>query len=162
MAIVLFKWLGISILSALHPFYVSVTEINHNATEQTIEITCKFFVDDFEKALSENGKYKIDLQSAVLHEQMNQLINSYLKKHFKLKIDGKESDRQFVGFEVDKESAYCYLQMMGVGSFKKIEIFNTMLFEEFNDQINIFHVTVNGKRQSMKLEQPKTELSLNF
>ena len=37
--------------AAVHPFYVSVTEINQNAAEKSLEISCKFFADDFEQTL---------------------------------------------------------------------------------------------------------------
>ena len=29
----------------LHPFHVSVVEINHNETDKTLEISCKIFTD---------------------------------------------------------------------------------------------------------------------
>ena len=35
----------------LHPFYVSVTEINHNAADKTLEISCKMFTEDLEEIL---------------------------------------------------------------------------------------------------------------
>lgn len=162
MAIVLFKWLGISILNFFHPFHVSVTEMNHNAKEQTIEISCKLFVDDFEKGLMEYGKTKVDLQSDVLHEKMNQLINAYLKKNLRLKIDGKDMDQQYLGFEVEKESVFCYFQVDKIKSIKKMEINSTILYKEFDDQSNIFHVTINGKRQSSKIELPDSVLTLSY
>jgi hypothetical protein len=37
--------------SAPHPFYVSVTEISQNATDKSLEVSCKFFADDFEQTL---------------------------------------------------------------------------------------------------------------
>ena len=36
-----YKWLLTGIIALWHPFYVSVTEINHNAKQQTLEISCK-------------------------------------------------------------------------------------------------------------------------
>src|SRR6476661_2375693 len=36
---------------APHPFHVSTTEINHNATDKTLEISCRIFTDDFESCL---------------------------------------------------------------------------------------------------------------
>jgi hypothetical protein len=44
----------------LHPFHVSVVEINHNETDKTLEISCKIFIDDFEKVLAQNYKVKVD------------------------------------------------------------------------------------------------------
>ena len=31
-----------------HPFHVAVLTIDHNAGEQSLELTCKLFTDDFE------------------------------------------------------------------------------------------------------------------
>ncbi|TBR19977.1 MAG: hypothetical protein EPO57_01545 [Chitinophagaceae bacterium] len=162
MVITLFKWLSIVAFSLAHPFHVSVTEMNHNAKEQTIEISCKFFVDDFEKGLLQFGKTKVDIQSDAIHEKMNQLISAYIKKNFKLNIDGKDMDQQYLGFEVDKESVFCYFQIDKINSIKKLEIFSTILYNEFDDQSNIFHVNVNEIRKSTKLDFPKTNTIFNF
>ena len=43
MASLLHKWLLVGYMAVVHPFYVSVTEINHNAKDKTIEISCKTF-----------------------------------------------------------------------------------------------------------------------
>ena len=59
MAGILFKWLlvgGILLTPSSgthHPIYVSVTEIEHNAKDKTLEISCKIFTDDFEKTLAQ-------------------------------------------------------------------------------------------------------------
>ncbi len=63
MALLWFKWLAIAVLGFFHPFYVSVTEINHNAKEQTLEISCKMFAEDLEEILKKNYKTAIDLSA---------------------------------------------------------------------------------------------------
>ena len=30
----------------LHPFFISVTEINHNIKDKSLEVSCKIFTDD--------------------------------------------------------------------------------------------------------------------
>ena len=54
MAFLLHKWLLAGLDGAGHPFFVSVTEINHNAKDKTIEIACKIFTDDFETLSKSN------------------------------------------------------------------------------------------------------------
>ena len=55
MASILYKWLLAFALTNFgvnpHPIFVSVTEIEYNAVNKTLEIGCKIFVDDFEKTL---------------------------------------------------------------------------------------------------------------
>ena len=68
----------------------------------------------------------------------------------------------YIGFEKEKESAYCYFQAQNISSLKKIDIRNSILQDFTTDQINILHVTVNGKRQSTKLDYPNTSVSFSF
>ena len=52
----LFKWLAILGFVSLHPFHVSTTEINQNAKDKILEISCRIFTDDFESILEKNYK----------------------------------------------------------------------------------------------------------
>jgi hypothetical protein len=49
-----------------------------------------------------------------------------------------------------------------VASVKKIDIANSILYDFNEGQINIMHVMVNGKRQSLKLNNPDKQASLTF
>ncbi|NDE11960.1 MAG: hypothetical protein EBZ95_15580, partial [Chitinophagia bacterium] len=86
MATILYKWLIAFALSNFginhHPIFVSVTELEHNAAEKTVEISCKLFVDDFEKTLRKKYNTKVDLLDAKLKIEMNRIVNDYIQKHF--------------------------------------------------------------------------------
>jgi hypothetical protein len=145
-----------------HPFYISVTEINHNAKEKTLEISCKMFADDFEQILEKNYKTQLDIASDKDKANFDKLIPDYMNRHLAIAIDGKLVKLTYVGFEKDKESAYCYFQVENVAAPKKLEIFNSILHDFNNTQINIMHVVVNGHRQSTKLDYPNTKASFAF
>jgi hypothetical protein len=54
---ILVQWLMAGILSLVHPFYISMVEINHNAKDATVEISVRIFTEDFEKTLQKkNGR----------------------------------------------------------------------------------------------------------
>ena len=55
---------AIAVDEPLHPFYVSVTEINQNASAKTLEISCKFFMEDFEQTLEKAYKAQLDISLA--------------------------------------------------------------------------------------------------
>jgi hypothetical protein len=137
-----------------HPFYMSTTEINHNSAEKTLEISCKLFIEDFEKALAAVYKMPVDLSNPKDKKQVDQWVFNYLQKHIQLKVDGKPVVLQFVGYEKEKEAAWCYVQVNNVPTVKKIEIVDTLLYEQFESQINVLHVTVGGNRKSTRLNNP--------
>jgi hypothetical protein len=141
---------------------VSVTEINHNAKDRTLEISCKIFTNDFEEALHKLSGSKVDLSSAKDKTALDKVINTYIADHLKLKVDGKSVTLQFIGTEKESEGTWCYFQVSDIAALKKIEITNTILYEVFEAEINIIHVIVNGNRQSTKLTNPESQASFTF
>lgn len=151
-------------IRGLHPFHVSTTEINHNAKDKTLEISCRIFTDDFESILEKNYKTKVDLTHPPKgdKEAMDKLVSDYIKKHLQLKADNKAVSLSYLGFEIDHDAVYVYLQAENIASIKKIETDNSILHDLYTDQMSIIHVIVGGNRQSIKLDYPETQASFSF
>lgn len=162
MAFLSFKWLFSALLSVMHPFYISVTEINHNAKEKSVEISCKVFAEDLEEVLKTNYKRKVDLSNDRDLELNNKNITDYFTRHASLTIDGKPVQLSYVGFEKQKEAVYCYFEIPNISSVRKVEMTNSILHDFTDKQINIIHVTVNGNRKSSKLDFPETKVAFTF
>lgn len=141
---------------ALHPFYVSVTEFNHNQKENTLEISCKLFADDFENTLKTQYKTVVDISNPKDSGQVEKLVYDYLQKRLILKANGKPVVTQFVGFEKENEAVWCYLQVNNVTRLKKLEIINSLLYEMYDTQIGIMHAVSGGARKSIRLTHPNT------
>lgn len=148
--------------TAPHPFHVSVVEINHNAADKSLEISCKIFTDDFEKVLAQNYKTKVDLIKPVNKAAMDTLVKKYIFSHLSIRANGKPVSLSYVGFENESEAVYGYVEVDNVPSLSKIDITNSLMFDLFDDQVNIVHVIVNGNRKSNKLNYPEKELTVTF
>lgn len=140
--------------SLKHPFYVSVTEINHNARDQTIEVSCKIFTDDLEKILGKISNAAVDLSDQKNKTENDKLIAAYIPRHLQLRIDDKIVTLQFIGSEKESEATWSYFQANNIPSVKKIDINNDLLYELYDSQVNIIHIVVNEKRESTKLSKP--------
>jgi len=176
MASILFKWLLVSSLinfntsvsspfrglGGSHPIFVSVTEIEHNAKEKTLEISCKIFTDDFEKTLRSTYKTYIDLLKPKDKNAMNKLVADYVQKHLLIKADGKTVALQFLGYEQDEEGIVSYYQVNNIATVKKLDVTDNILFEYKKEQISIIHTTVNGNKKSTKLVNPEDKYSFEF
>lgn len=145
-----------------HPFHVSVIEINHNAADKTLEISCKIFTDDFERVLAKNYKTKVDLINPPVKSRMDTLIKKYLLANLTIKTNGKPVVFDYLGFENDHEAAYAYIEVTGITSVNRFDITSGIMYDLFDDQMNIFHITVGGKRKSTRLTYPDKETSLSF
>lgn len=177
MASSLYKWLGIPLLVVSldnnkatgvlsevegHPFHVSVAEVNHNAANKTLEISCKIFTDDFEKVLTQNYKTKVDLINPPNKPAMDSLVKKYIFSHLSLSADGRLVKLSYVGFEHESEAVYGYVQADNIPSVKKVDITDKLMHDLFTDQINIIHVIVGGERKSTKLDYPATQASFSY
>ena len=148
--------------AGLHPFHVSVVEINHNETDKTLEISCKIFTDDFEKVLAQNYKLKVDLTNPPDRKAMDSVVKKYILSHFSVSVDGKQGSLSYLGFEKENEAVYSYVQVDNVPSVKKMEFTDKLMQDMFTDQVNIVHVIVKGERKSTKLDYPATVAKVEF
>ena len=145
-----------------HPFYVCVTEINHNVADKTLEISCKIFADDFEKVLTQKNKSVVSISHPKDKAALDKWINLYIRDHLSFKTDSKQANFNYLGFEKEDDAVYCYLQVDNISAVKKIDVVNTMLHDLNNNQINIMHVNVGGNRKSHKLDFPDSQAVFSF
>ena len=160
MAASLFKWVIMVYLA--HPLYITVTEINHNAKDKTLEISCKAFTNDLETVLEKMAKTKVDLSSAADKKATDQLIGTYVEKHLQLRCDGKPVQLHFIGSEKEADGTWSYFQVNDIVTVKRIDVVNNLLYDGFEQEINIMHVTVGGERKSFRLDYPIAAVSFQF
>jgi hypothetical protein len=151
-----------SLLAFLHPFFVSVTEVNHNDKTKNLEISTKIFFNDLEAALEKHYQKQLDILKPAQREQLDPLINEYLQKHLQLSVNGKPVKLKYLGYEIEQDAAWCYLEVPQVSKVKQIEIRNDVLFAEHDSQTNMVHITVKGNRKSTKLDNPESKFVANF
>jgi len=165
---ILIKWICVAGMmvglggDVKHPIYMSVTEIEHNAKDKTLEISCKIFTNDFETSLRQNYHGMVDLLQPKDKAAMNKLVNEYIQKHFSIKLEGKPVALQFLGYEQQEEGIMSFYQVNNVVAVKKIEITDNILYDYKNEQMSIIHVIVNGNRKSTRLINPDEKAVFEF
>ena len=151
-----------SLLTFLHPFFVSVTEIKHNDKAKNLEISCKIFFNDFEDALEKKYHKQLDILKPTEKQIIIPLMQDYLQKHLKINVNGKPAPLHLLGYEIEEDAVWCYLEAPKINQVKKIEVRNDVLFDEHDSQTNMLHLTVKGKRQSTKLDNPNGIAAFTF
>jgi len=145
-----------------HPFFVSVTEIKHNDRAKSLEISSKVFFNDLEDALEKKYQKQLDILKPTEKTRITPLLQDYLQKHLQIKVNGKATPLQLIGYEIEEDAVWCYLEAPKVNQIKKMEVRNDVLFEEHDSQTNMLHLTVKGKRQSTKLDNPTHTAAFTF
>lgn len=161
MGILLYKWL-ITAWGALHPFYVSVTEVKHITASKEVQVSCRIFADDLENVLKKQSKLPVDIIHPANRRQTDSLVTDYLSKHLFVTIDGKAVKLQYLGYKIEEEAAWCFLAAENIPTFKKIHVKNDILYSEHPAQINMIHVIADETRKSTKLDNPKADADIQF
>lgn len=133
---------------SFHNFYVSTTSIRFVPDEKSLQITTQVFLDDFESVLQQNGHEKTKLIPEVSQQEIDILVEDYLRKNITFKAQEKTIDFEFLGkvYKNDVLIAYMELKMDSIQS--SLSIKNTIFFDYFPDQKNIIHFKFASKRKS--------------
>ena len=146
----------------LHPYHVGSVEINYNSKSKTYEITGRFYLDDLENALAEKYKKSYHFNDEKYKAVLNEALKNYSSDYFKLKSDNKFLKINYIGYEEDGESVNVFLESEVTPTPKKVEAAVSFLYNLYDDQMNIVHIIVNGKRKSEKLSYPNRYLYQTF
>ena len=156
------KPLATFLLALMHPFYVSVIDINHNEKEANLEISVRTFTTDLETRIEKEYNVKLDLSDPKQKAKAEEYINLYVQKRLALSPNGVKGKLDFIGFEIQKESTWSYYEIKNVKDCKKVLVNCEILFGIDPQQINIIHVKANGQRKSFELPAPKNSAEFNF
>lgn len=147
---------------SLHPYYMSVTDIEYRATQKEIQIACKIFTDDLEDALKAETKKPVSLTDGKDKAAKQVLLQSYLRSHLKLMIDGKPVVFECIGYENEQEATWSYLLVKNVPAFKSVTVYNDVLFQLRTGQINIVHVKHKGETKSYRIAAPEAQHTFSW
>jgi len=147
-----------------HKFYVSVSNIAYSEKDQSLQITTRVFIDDLEKALEE--RYGVKTKLATKNEVANasEYIEKYLNTKFNISVNGEPKQYVFIGRKYDTDMVICYLEVPKVNlkTTTTIGVQNELLMDVFEEQQNIVHFKINGKKKSFILIKESNKGMLNL
>lgn len=150
--------------AAAHKFYVSVTNVNYSEKDTAIQITSRIFIDDFEKLLQERYELEAKLATENESKSADEFIEKYLRAKFVVEINGKTVSYDFIGKKYDTDVMICYIEVpeIDLAKIKSIQIENEILTDLFDEQQNVLHFKIGGKKKSFVLFKSHTKGMLNL
>ncbi len=146
------RWLAVAVLltglapaaASAHKFYVSLTAIDHNAADQSLEITMRLFADDLELAVArQTGKTikhgQPGFEAAVLAVVQRALL---LRR-----ADGTPVTLAWVGLENKVDVTWVYVEAAKVPATAGLTVRDTIFMDLFPEQVNMVHLNdARGRR----------------
>ena len=163
MQLTVISWALWAYLSLVHPFFISLSELRYNAGSKKMELAQKIFWDDLEVALSKEAGVTVDFLKPKDKAKLESQVKAYLLKHTQVWVNGKLVPLTYVGYEVEEDAAWFYLESTATNLPKTVEVQNTLLLRDFDGQQNIVHVYLNSKSpKSLLLGEGKERGRVDF
>lgn len=147
------------LMSFGHPFFLSVMEVEYSSKSKEIGISCKLYPDDLEETLRLFSGKKQDLTKGDKKE-LNDLLSGYFKKHVTILVNGKPREYAWLGFELDKEVIWVYFNIPKASGVRSLGVVSNLMYEYKQEQTNIIHLNLDGKKESFRLRSPETSVQL--
>ncbi len=151
----MFLFIKVALLSLLHPIHIGVSEIDFNKSENSLQVSHKYFLDDFEDAVESEYNVRLSLGSSKQHKNATVYLQKYLSSRFQMKVNGKDAEAVWIGSEIEAEAIWIYVEYPKIKKVKELEISNKVLFESFEDQKNLIHFRYQEGTKSLMLKEAK-------
>lgn len=157
----IFLMLGLCAFN-MHPFYLSICQINFNDKSESLEIALKVFTTDLASALKEKGHGELFIGEEKEDQEADMHVNAYLKERFQIEIDGEVLQYEFLGKETEGDATWCYLEIASLQNFTSIKVTSQIFTDLFEGQKNIIHVKKGQKEKSILLQKDKDSENVIF
>ena len=145
--------IAIGVLSfEMHKFYVSIADVKHNETNNTLEFAVKVFTDDLEKALQLTDEaIRIDDQTSM--GVYKEVIANYLNEHIAL---GEGTKLKYLGAELNFDVAWLYLESEPIDD-QEILMRNSLFTDVYPEQVNVVNLSCKNEVTSYLFHTDKKQ-----
>jgi len=147
---------------SVHKYYLSLTQIEYNQENKSLEVIINVFMDDIELALNKENNINLQLTTKLELENSDDYFSKYLQEKLHFKIEEKELEFNYLGKEYEGDLVYFYLEIPNVENPQPLEIHNQILLQYFEDQQNVVKLKVGKKRKSKILNKENDKALLKF
>ena len=147
-----------------HKFYVSVTNVAYAEEEASVQVISRLFIDDLEDALKTRHEVDTHLATPDESKEAETYIERYFNSKFTVFINGSPVDYTFLGKRYDNDLIICYIEITGIQKeqLKSVGVQNEILTDTFEEQKNLVHFDVLGKKKSFVLVRENNKGMLNL
>lgn len=133
--------------AAAHKFHASLTEVDVNAKERTVEVGMRVFADDLEAALSKKNDRRIRLD---VTPDVERYVIAYLKDALVVTdAKGRRLELKWLGMEARVDEAWLYVSAPAPDGLDGGSIVATQFCELYDDQINTVNVQQGTARVTL-------------
>lgn len=148
--------------AALHAFHTSLTEIQYNSKDKSLEITIRLFTDDLENALTKlNNGQKIMVGGK--NDNSDAVLNKYIQQHFAILTPQKQKKTlNYLGKELEGDATWVYVEVPESQVVKGNILYNDIMQELFDDQTNLVNFFYAGTKKTFLFNSKVKSTAIEF
>jgi hypothetical protein len=161
MALLAAFWLHCSVL--FHPVYVSVANMDIDASGGGIALSLKVFTDDMETVL--HNKYHIDgwIGTPREHRDSRRLIGEYLAERLTIETNRKEKILMRIdSMSVREEALWIYMNGKSGETIRHLTVENKVLTDFFRQQTNLVIIGTGRKEEGYSLNRNHYKIDVSL
>lgn len=140
-----------------HKFHTSFTEANYNAEAGTLEVTLRTFPDDLEAAVRRRAP-ATPPAAGDRKKEFEERVAAYVAETFRVRTtSGDPVKISWVGMDAGADSAWLYFEAPLPAGTESVGLSNRLLFDLFDDQINLVNLKTKEKRVALRFERGKAD-----
>ncbi len=129
-------------------------EIHVNKQDNKLEIILRTFPDDIDRALKDNFHINSD------NSKYNKYLQNYLKQNIRFAFDDKETDYKILGTTKEDGFLVILIEISLNKTTKKLQIYDTFLLDEYDEQKNIIHFLKDNDKKSYILNKQNQQIEI--
>ncbi len=137
--------------SFAHNYHTSLTRIDFNKKEKSLEIEINLFNHDLESVLVKRNAKRINLEKS---KETDKLLFEYLKENF-IVVDssGNVKNPVWIGKEILNDMTTVFIEIGSIENLDGLKLQNKIFFESVAEQVNL--VTIHSDIEKFDLEFKK-------
>jgi hypothetical protein len=129
-----------------HPLHTSLAELSFNAAKHTVEVSIRVFADDFGSAISGRNTARPTSTAGVPDAAAFEYVRSFLSLADQ---DGHPLPLRWHGTRRAGDILWISLDAPAPRGLRGLRVQNRLLFDLYDDQINIVQALYNDRRESL-------------
>jgi len=146
----------------VHKHYISLTKVDFIKEKEVIQVTMKFFIDDIELALENRHGEAMELTTKEENKMADKFLEGYIRQKFTVWVNEEEKAYSYLGKEYENNEVFFYLELKNISDIKTIEVQNSMLFEEFEEQQNYIKLKIENVQKTFILVKANNKEKLKL
>lgn len=159
----LFLFFGLSSFFFEHDYYLSTTTLNWAAEKGELQLTSRFFIDDLEAFMQQEGHPKVVFQPDSDSQKIDDFVAQFYQNQIQISVDNELQTIRYLGREYQDDLLVIYAEIkLAKKEINRLEVENTFLTEFLPSQQNLVHLRGEKLKKSFLLNAKRTHFSYSF